>query len=273
MRRGVLVVVIAVILGVGACSDGRSGRETLVDAPDKTLSERTSSIDIVVEMGGGRRAGAFRGQGVFDYRDQQGRLRFDVAQFGLTGSRGRAAMLLFRELVYVKLPIDVPELGARPWVKIDVNRLGEQAGLGSLGQLQNSDPSTYVRLLRSASGKVEEEGTEKVRGVETTHYKTELDLDEAKPQMPPEVARIIDQLGTSKLPTEAWVDGEGRLRRLRDIVDLAEVKAPAPGGEALEGTVTTTYEFHDFGVKVDVAPPPPDQVSDLAALLAGARPR
>ncbi|MDP9070171.1 MAG: hypothetical protein M3N68_02560 [Actinomycetota bacterium] len=273
MRRRVLVVIIAVIAGVGACGGERSAREILIDAPGKTLAEQTSSIDIVVEVAGGRRSGSFRGQGVFDYRAQQGRLSFDLAQFGLPGSRGRAEMLLFRELVYLKLPIDVPELAARPWVKIDVNRLGEQSGLGNLGQLQNSDPSAYIRLLRSVSGEVEDEGSEKVRGVETTHYRTVLDLDEAKRQLPPEIGRIIDQLGTRQLPTDAWVDEDGRLRRLRHSVDLAKVKAPPAAGEALEGTVTTTYELHDFGVKVDVAPPPPDQVSDLASLLAGARPR
>ncbi len=272
MRRLVPVLILVLTLVAGACRDGSgSNREALVEAPSKTAAAETSRIALDVDIDGGSRSGTFRGEGVYAFRTGNGRLELDLSALGLTGSQGKAEMLLLGELIYVKLPVDLPQLAARPWVKVDLDQLGQQTGIdtGSLNQLRYSDPTSLMRLLRLITGDVEEEGSEQVRGVETTRYRTELDLAKAREQMPPELLRLVDQLGQQKLPIEAWVDEEGRLRRFRQVADLSKANLTGPAAGAT-GTVVTTFELHDFGVQVDVKPPPAEQVSDLAALLGGA---
>lgn len=273
MRRGALALVLA--LAAGACGGGGpSSRAIVVAAPARTMAQKTSSVELDVGVTGGRAATSFHGQGVFDYQAGRGRIDFDLSSLGLTGSRGLAQMLLLGDVIFVKLPVDTPELSTRPWVKVDVNKLGEQSGinLASLRQLQNNDPTVAMQFLRGAAG-VKKVGKEKVRGVETTHYRTTLDLLEVRKRVPADVkddvTRIVDQLGARRLPTEAWVDAGGRLRKLEQTIDLSKATTPGLDGQVPSGIATTVFELHDFGVKVDVQEPPPDQVSDLASLVAG----
>ena len=268
MRRRVPVLFLTVSLALGGCAGGPSGRDVLVAAPDKTAAALTSSVDYELTLQGGDREGSFNGQGVFDFADRRGRLSFDLSQLGVSGSRGRAEMLLLGNLIFLRLPLDLPQLGNRPWVKIDLSSLGQQSGLtlGSLGQLQKTDPTSFMQLLRAVTGDVEDKGKEKVRGVETTHYATELDLDEVRRLTPPEVSGLVEETGSDTLPVEAWVDGDGRLRRMKQTADLSKATNPELRGV---GTVMTTLELSDFGVPVVVEVPPPDQVSDLAALTGG----
>lgn len=70
--------------------------------------------------------------------------------------------------------------------------------------------------------------------------------------------------GVTRLPCEAWLDDDGRLRRLR--YTLALDQSPTMGTAAGSGEVETTVEYYDFGRPVDVAPPPADQVTDVDAL-------
>ena len=63
------------------------------------------------------------------------------------------------------------------------------------------------------------------------------------------------------VPTEVWLDGKGRVRRLKQTVQLAS--------GLVSGTTTLVLEYFDFGAKVDATPPPADQTSDFTALLGG----
>ena len=277
MRRRLLVLVLAVALVAVGCSPEESPQEVLAAAPNQTIAERTSRLDLDVNVTGGRAAGTFRGGGVFDYRAQRGQIELDLSTVGIPAPGGRAELLLLGDLIFVKLPLDLPELAGRPWVKVDVKQLGRQAGvdLSSLRQLQNNDPTPSMQFLEGVDT-AEEVGKETLRGTETTHYKATLDLARVRQRVAPEVKddvdRIRDQLGVEKVPTDAWVDGEGRLRRLRQRIDLANAKTTGLDGQPLSGVVTNTFELYDFGVRVDVQEPPADQVSDLGTLFGGATP-
>ena len=272
MRRRLLVLVLAVTLVAVGCSQEESPQEVLTSAPGQTIAERTSRLDLEVDVSGGRAAGTFRGGGLFDYRGQRGRIDLDLSTVGIPSPGGRAELLLLGDVIFVKLPLDLPELAGRPWVKVDVNQLGRQAGvdLSSLRQLQNNDPTPSMQFLEGVedAGKV---GEETVRGTRTTHYRATLDLAKVRLRVAPEVKddvdRIQEQLGVATIPTEAWVDEEGRLRRFRQRIDLANAKATGLDGQPLSGVVTNTFELYDFGVRVDVREPPADEVSDLATLF------
>jgi hypothetical protein len=78
-------------------------------------------------------------------------------------------------------------------------------------------------------------GADTVRGFETSNYRAAVHLT---------------QLGASpekdRYPVEVWVDEDGRTRRYRF----------QPG----ESEETYLWKFYDFGIDVELTPPPPDGV-------------
>jgi hypothetical protein len=90
--------------------------------------------------------------------------------------------------------------------------------------------------LESVADELSEEGTETVRGVQTTHYRATAHLSQLG--APPEYDRF---------PVEVWVDEDGRTRRY----------SYHPIGSPEE---TYVWEFYDFGAEVALAPPPSDKI-------------
>ncbi len=271
-RATAVACVVAVMVLWGACSDsddGASARETLVSAPEKTFRAGSSRVAIEVETRGGERPGVVRGEGAFDFSGRRGRISFDLSPFGF--GRGETIdLLVLPEVFYVETPPELGPLSARPWLRVDLRTLGEAAGAQLQGyrRLGNNDPTAAVDLLRGASGKVEEVGEERVRGTETTRFRTRLDLDAVRSKVPAaaadDVARVRDELGARYVPTEAWIDEDGRVRRFRYTVDLANARA-----EDLTGTLVTTFELFDFGTSVDVREPSAGEFTDLSTVATG----
>lgn len=277
-RRPVLVLV---LLTLGACTDGdgevntSSPQGILTAAPGKTIAAGSSRIAVKAAVDGQTR-GTFDGAGEFEFETERGRLDVDLGPLGLAGA-GRTEVLLDRDNVYLKLGRQLPGLGNKPWLKIDLDAVagGQGDSIEALRQLQANDPSAVLNYLRGVTGKVTELGVETVRGAATTHYKATIDLAKAAESSPEEVrddlAEVRRQLGESRLPVEAWIDDEGRLRRLRYRIDLAELGDDAPAKGAGTGTATANLELFDFGVDVAVTTPPEGETTDLARLLGGTR--
>lgn len=97
------------------------------------------------------------------------------------------------------------------------------------------DPSRALGYLRSVADDVRSEGGDRVRGYKATQYRATVDLSRAGG---PE---------GHLLPLEVWVDEPGRVRRLR---------YPLLG----EPETTIVWELYDFGVAVNLTPPPPEKV-------------
>jgi hypothetical protein len=277
-RRRHLVALVA-FLGLLGCSDDDGGDDTsaaariLAAAPGKTTEEGSSRITLNAAVQGQTR-GTFDGAGEFEFETEQGRLEVDLAPLGLVGE-GRTAVLFDRDVVYLNLGGQLPGLGDRPWVKIDLDAVagGRGDSIEALRQLQANDPTAVLNYLRGVTGKVTEVGPAEVRGTKTMHYKASVDLDKASKASPSEVrddlAEVIRQLGGTRLPVEAWIDADGRLRRLRYTIDLAELSDDAPAKGSGTGKVTASLELFDFGVEVAVVTPPPAETTDVAKLLGG----
>jgi hypothetical protein len=60
------------------------------------------------------------------------------------------------------------------------------------------------------------------------------------------------------LPAEAWIDGDGYLRKM--TLAFAGLAGASDAGFDL------TMEMFDFGAEVDVEPPPADEVTDITDL-------
>ena len=264
----------------GACAksggtvDPSSPQAILAAAPGRTIAAGSAriAVDAAVQ---GQIKGTFAGDGAFAFKTEQGRLELDLGPLGLAGA-GRTEVLLDGDVVFLKLGGALPGLGQRPWVRIDLSQLkkGQGDGIEALRQLRANDPRAVLNELRGATGDADKVGSESVRGEATTHYRTTVDLDKAAAASPQgvrdDLTEVARQLGTSKLAVEAWLDADGRVRRLRYTIDLADLDEEAPAKGAGTGTVVATLELFDFGAEVTVAPPPANQTTDLADLLGSA---
>jgi hypothetical protein len=174
-------------------------------------------------------------------------------------------------VLYEKFP---PELaselpGGKTWVKIDLGTLGEEAGvdLSQVIEGSPSDPTQALQLLLGASRNVSELGTEKVRGVDTSHFRLRIDMNKVAEQAP-EAARdsyraLIQMLKSPVIPAEVWVDGQGLLRKMT----FTETISSGPGAAQGEVTVQMTMEYYDFGVPVDIMLPPESEVVDIFEII------
>jgi hypothetical protein len=205
---------------------------------------------------------SFEGEGELDYEARRARMVYDMAELPGAFAPEIEARLDGR-IVYLRIPagaegIELPE--GREWLRLDVARLDPtELGVAAVHQ----DPALFLRYLQRGATDVTEEGTEVIRGEETTIYTAVLDLDrlleegfddlgaDEREAARAELERVRQQLASPAIPVTVNVDGDGRLRRILITLEL-HGESPA--------TVLTTTDFFDFGVDVDVAPPPDELV-------------
>ena len=98
-----------------------------------------------------------------------------------------------------------------------------------------------------------------MRGVETTHYKGEIDLKNARQRAPKSARDAIDKFvtrtGIDSMPYEAWIDGHGLLRKLAFHMTR--------GGEL---AIDTTAELYDFGAPISIVLPPAKDTVDYDSI-------
>jgi hypothetical protein len=109
----------------------------------------------------------------------------------------------------------------------------------------------------------DEVGTTRVRGVETTHYRANVDLDkalaEASARERAQTKTALEMFGGQKeMPVDVYIDDAGRVRRME-----LEYKLESEGN-AFETKLK--MELFDFGTRVAFKRPPASQVADLSSL-------
>lgn len=150
---------------------------------------------------------------------------------------------------YIQLPGGKTDPAGHHWVSIVAPDGGAESAVG--GQ----DPLAFLKLLGDPKD-VRTVGTEKVRGTATTHYAVALDpkrlsdviAKSSTTAIPP---GLLDSLKDSSL--DVWVDDQNLPRRLRMTLKIQQV------------TTTFTFEFRDFGGRVDVTVPPASDVTRLGS--------
>lgn len=177
--------------------------------------------------------------------------------------------------VYFRYPPEIAGSmpGKKPWAMIDMQALGESQGMdiGAMSQLGGgNDPSQILQFLSGVSGTVETVGEEEVRGVNTTHYRADIDLDKAAEQAPKElrdgvrmsVEAMKAQLGATSLPMDVWIGEDGYVHRMGMKIETGE-DAPQ------RFTMDMTMEFYDFGSPVSITVPDASQVYDMTDMMTG----
>lgn len=167
------------------------------------------------------------------------------------------------DLPYVYVRIQGRPVQGKPWARANIqNTIQALGGTGSL--TSNANPSETLQYLK-ASGSVTPMGTEAVRGVQTTHYRVVADLNRYASMAPAgqqrqaaeQRAKLLERLtGSSTLPLEAWIDGQGHVRRV-----ALQFPICSPAGKV--GT-SISLEFFDFGPQTPVSVPAAGEVADVS---------
>ncbi|MPZ90230.1 MAG: hypothetical protein GEU68_01125 [Actinobacteria bacterium] len=148
------------------------------------------------------------------------------------------------------------------WISIDFESVGAQMGINVEAFRQNG--AGQLAYL-SEVAEVEEVGTETIRDVETTHYRFTADIAALAESGPEELRSSYEQLveitGAEEVPTEVWIDGDDRVRRIVTEVEIEQ--------QGQQFTQQSTVEYYEFGVELDVQPPPEEDTVDITELGGG----
>lgn len=250
MTRLAGLALVAVVLA-GCGSAAASGLEESAEA----TSAETSRVELTTRAA----PYVFTASGVVDYEGERMQLTASesLPLYGenakLTGLRllGRAA--------YVGWDVD----GKTYWTKQEpAEGSGDPANLLLPGPGSTTKPTDVLRRLLSASDEQENLGKDDVHGEEATHYRAQVSLEKLLEQMPaderPE-GELAEQFGKGTFPVDIWIDDESRLRR------IAMTRSTGTSKWAM------TLDLFDYGVAVDVEPPPSEQLisQDQLEKMAG----
>ncbi|HET6657530.1 MAG TPA: LppX_LprAFG lipoprotein [Gaiellaceae bacterium] len=267
-----LGILLALVLALAASACGGSSQPAAEQAPQdaivlaaaKTKDAGTYKADTTASSELAGQTFEMSGTGEFDGENQRGQMTMTTS---IAGQDLDMEMVYALPAIYVRYPPGLlPGMPAgKPWVKLDLEKLGREAGLdlNQLMQVGQSDPSQGLQFLSGASD-VQSVGQEDVRGVPTTHYKGTVDLQalaEKNPALKDSVDQLIQQSGVTEVPIEVWIDDEGFVRRMKQSLE------GAAAGSGVKMDLTTTTELYDFGTDVNVEEPPADQVVDFSELM------
>ena len=272
-RRGFALGLVALAsLVAAACGSGSNPADAkaVAGAAARTSSVRSYdlSTNSKVKLPGTAQPVVFSGIGAFDTAHHRGKLALDFTPLTPVTGRNLGTMLLVLDgaTLYVKLPV-LRQLNPRlkPWLKMNLEQSAQAQGVDFSAFLafgQGGDPSQILEYLRGSGG-VKKVGSDRVRGVSTTHYTATIDLKKVAKQAPArvraQVRRAIDSIirltGQKTLPVDAWLDGQGRVRRIKYRQKLTL------GSKRTE--VAQAMELYDFGTPVVIQIPPRDEVTDL----------
>jgi hypothetical protein len=122
------------------------------------------------------------------------------------------------------------------------------------------NPASSLTYLEGVSSDVRVAGHETLRGVDTTRYTANIDFDRAlahatSPAQRKLFALALTMFGGVKIPTTAWIDGDGHLRKMELSLDLTAALSRSGDAVAGDPKLVETIEFFDFGAPVNVVAP------------------
>jgi hypothetical protein len=250
-----VLVVAPVLAGCGGGSSSASP-ETVSSAAAKTARAGSVKADFTISGAGakGEGSGTFNTGG-----DRSGRstVNLDVnRRVNAVETIIAGKVLYLRSRVFAQAGLS----GPKDWLKVDLAQLSRQGGGLSNLAAASPSPTTALVYLRGAKD-AKKVGTDSVAGVDATHYRVTADLQRAAARSSGSDKAAAQQAmqlsGRKTLPMDAWVDGDGYLRK----VAWAEHASAGTGAEV-------SMVLHDFHAPVKIEPPS-GHVIDLLQRLSG----
>jgi len=266
-----LAVCVTVLTGCGA-------RDTLSLDPVANAATKTADTDSArVAFNATINVGTvgtmtMHGRGIYDGRSKTGWMNMNFslpagAQGGLSGNQSMEMIYDAHDglVMYMRSPL-FDQVANGKWIKMDLEKLAKQAGvdLGAVMNANQADPNQTLRMLMASSG-ARVSGSDTIRGVATTRYSFRVDLAQLakeNKELRDSLDQVIQMTGVDSYPAEAWIDKQGRVRRLKVAMQMSTPQAGAM-------TMTLTEDLYGFGSRAEVYPPAGDQVIDISALAGG----
>ncbi|MFE7749517.1 hypothetical protein [Streptomyces sp. NPDC057428] len=264
---GALAVCALAVAGVMTVGTGCSGGDGWDDAGERAVTRGSPvgspadavrrAADELVRAGsaetrtsmetaaGGTRV-TIRGEGVYDFRGQLGRIRVVLPKDTAGADEHRPITeLLAPGAVYMKnRGAGVPD---DKWVRIDTTALED----GNLVTGGVTDPTASAELLRGAAD-VTYVGRTELAGVEVRHYRGTADIGKAARAASRDsrgaLTAAAKGFSTDTVPFDAYLDDDGLLRKVRHHFTFA-TEGPAVA-------VVSTMLLYGFGTPVSVRLPP-----------------
>ena len=189
----------------------------------------------------------------------------------VSGPAAGAELRLIDGVAYEKLPsgLPLPPGVTTSWVSVSTGLAG--AGWSVPGVQGGSDPTQTLAQLESLSnGAVtgtQDLGPADVKGVPTTQYRLDIDVAKVQSQL-----SAYGTLMGGKLPSmtlhslslTVWIDAHGLIRQEQNNGDVTATIQ----GLAARVVTTVTVDYWDFGLPVDIQPPPPAQVTPISSFAS-----
>lgn len=249
-------------VGCGAQDSVKNAVDPVAQAATKTAGAGTVQIAMTGKVSAAGQEIPIDGIGFIDLQAKRGAMEMTTTVPGQ--GEVRIDELLDGLVLYMgsdSLTAGLP--GGKRWVKLDLEALGRQQGV-DLGQLQQlgggSDPTQWLTYLKQTGG-IENLGREDVNGVATTHYRATIDFDKVAENAGESAASVrqLEQLtGRKTLPSDIWIDGDGRVRR--QAIDYS-------ASQPVEMHIQLTVDYERFGVPVDMHAPDASDTTDLTDLV------
>jgi hypothetical protein len=303
-RHRALAALLALLAGLALLASGCGGSGTTVAAPttlgaladsarrsaDASSGRFTFSVNMTIPPLPGSLG--FTGEGAFDAAVDKTEMSLDLSSFlklmeGLAGSLGGSGVDTGLDpddfkldavtdglVMYMRFPFLADKLPeGKDWVKIDLRRAASQVpglDLDQFLQFANNGPQSTLTYLKAVSGPIETVGVDELRGVSTTHYRTNVDVakyatlvpEAQREQLSSMLDQLVKQTGLRTIPVDVWVGEDGLVRKLEMAMTMTEP------GTSQTAAASMSYEMFDYGEPVHITLPLPTETVDVTALAS-----
>jgi hypothetical protein len=261
----------------GAKGGGASIQALLAGSVDKTEAAKNAKIHLDFTGSVAGKDASFGGDGIADFAGKKFQLSLTLpAEAG--GVSGTIEERVIGTDIYLKLPAAASSVtGGKPWIKFSAADLSASSttGLNFTGE----DPTQLLATLRGVSDSITKVGTATIRGVETTHYRADVDLAKAVKASGADASNLQEftkTLGATTIPEDVYLDKDGLPRRFAVTISPVLPSSSPSASESSSASgdsskFTVTVDLFDFGTTdtSGLTTPPADQIGDFSSLLGG----
>ena len=263
----------AVILGSAACALALSGCGSsavvlgpLAQAADVTAHAGGAHMQLSARVEAGGNGISMNGSGYFNYSSREGTFTVQVSgpPAAALGSGEMTIQEIFKgSKLYLSSPLLTGKLpNGATWMSVDLARAAKAEGLDPTQLLGGqSNPAQLLEYLKASGASVAKVGTNRIRGVPTTHYTATINLQKAAGALAGgnagEAEKAISKLGLGSMPVDVWVDSHKLVRRMQ-----MTLHAPI-FGQNLQ--MVMDIEMFGFGSVPTVTPPPASETFEATS--------
>ena len=258
-----------------AAARTRVPEDDVAAAAGATKAQGSARVETVSRISVDSEQSVFRSIGVVDYANDRREEETHAAAAG-DSSPQSSRTITVGSVTWSEIPdSDAFPRGSKRWLRSDAAEVekmmeeqrstetsedGSMTSVMMVSSTPETSPDEFLDYLDGVAPDPERIGEERVRGVQTTRYRTQLDVERATRRdleregwAEPNIQRVLEGMEGGPAEIDIWIGADGLIRRI--VWHTESAQKPS-------WSIETTTEFFDFGVEVDIQPPPPGEVMD-----------